>query len=95
MLEYDCLIILAGHSWYYGVWRTKQPLLEVTEFYSHSVFGDANPAFKEIHFVSHESPGHPVMPESHDAFSGLAELPESPLCLARLKPPVRCKWVIY
>lgn len=29
----------------YGVWRTKQPLLEVTEFYFHNVPGDAKPTF--------------------------------------------------
>lgn len=45
MLAYEHLTILVEHGWCYGVWRTKKPLLEVIEFYSHGVLGDANPTF--------------------------------------------------
>lgn len=44
-LAHGCLTILVGCGWYYGVWKTKQPLLEVTELYSYGVPGYANPTF--------------------------------------------------
>ena len=71
-------------GWCYGVWRTKQPLLKVTEFCFHNIPGDAKPT-STIHYKSFESLGWLC------AFSRLAEPPESALDLARLK---LCKWLM-
>lgn len=43
-------------GWCYRAWRKKQPLPEVTEFYSYNVLGDANPAFTIVSLWN-ESPG--------------------------------------
>lgn len=47
-----------------------------------------------MHFGSHESPGHALCPRVV-VLLWLAELPGSPLCLTRVKPPGRWKGLIY
>ena len=95
MLAYKHLTILVEHGWCYGVWRTKKPLLEVIEFYSHGVLGDANPTFTIDSLWRSGVSWLSSVPQSSDAFSRVAELPECPLHLAILEPPFRWKWLIY